>query len=196
MDFVVQIQITMEEEWRDVVGYEGLYQVSNIGSVRSLDRIHPTTSNVGNATLYKRKGSVMSPKTEKSGYITQTLSKDKITKTRKVHRLVAQAFIPNPEKKPQVNHKNGIKSDNRVENLEWVTTFENRQHAYDTGLQKPTKGTLNGMAVYTERDVEFVSIQYAMGMKQVDIERTYEYSKAFVHSVVNNKSWRHVRRFF
>lgn len=113
------------EEWRPVEGWEG-YEVSDLGNVRSFK----TTS--GKIIKTPR---IMSQKALNRGYHCVALKnapfKTKLTKT---HRLVANAFIPNSENKPEVNHKNGIKTDNRVDNLEWTTRYENAIHAIKTGL--------------------------------------------------------------
>ncbi len=85
-------------------------------------------------------------KCDKYGYPVQTLYKDKKRKTKTVHRLVALAFIPNPKNKPEINHKNGIKTDNKVSNLEWMSHKENIQHAHDTGL-KNTKAACAAAAM-------------------------------------------------
>lgn len=112
------------EIYRDIPGYEGLYQISNYGNIKSLPR--------------KRcKGCILKPYYPKNGYPHVMLSKNGIEKCYKVHRLVAEVFIPNPDKKPEVNHKNANKSDNKAENLEWCTTFENYAHARNMGLFKP-----------------------------------------------------------
>lgn len=94
----------------------------------------------------------LNPSVNKEGYLYLNLSKDSILKTYKVHRLIAITFLPNPDNKPQINHKNGVKSDNSVGNLEWVTGSENLKHAYDTGLQK--KGEANWRAKLTDKQVE------------------------------------------
>lgn len=112
------------EEWRDVAGYEGLYQVSNMGRVKS---------------FHHGKVVVFSPKCYRNRYPEVYLSNNGRDERVLAHRLVAQTFIPNPEGKEQVNHKNGVKSDNRIENLEWVTGSENMRHAYRTGLAKPCR---------------------------------------------------------
>lgn len=121
----------MEEEWRDIKGYEGYYQVSNMGRVKSLDRYVKT--NKGGKTLLKSK--IMKPM-ERKGYMRVSLTKNNFDKTYSIHRLVGIAFIPNPDNKPQINHINGNRSDNRVENLEWCTNGENQKHAYKIGLHK------------------------------------------------------------
>lgn len=127
----------MEEIWKDIEGYEDLYQVSNLGNVRSLDR------EVFNGKVYYTKlGKKLKFFSDKNGYFCLHLAKNNKQSTKKVHRLVAQTFIVNPNNKPEVNHKNGIKNDNRVENLEWVTGSENIQHAYRTGLMSSEKVVL------------------------------------------------------
>jgi len=109
------------EIFKDIKGYEGLYQVSNLGNVRS---------------YYKDKeGKILSAGLKPEGYKYVNLHSDK-NKNFYIHRLVALAFIPNPQNKTQVNHINGIKNDNRLDNLEWATSSENRLHAYKIGLQK------------------------------------------------------------
>lgn len=109
----------MEEEiWKDVVGYEGKYSVSDKGRVKNI-----------------KKGNILSPGKNMRGYHQVNLFK-KGRKIKSVHRLVATAFIPNPENKEQVNHKNFNTIDNSVENLEWVTASENQKHSY---LHKPKR---------------------------------------------------------
>ncbi|MGM1462396.1 NUMOD4 domain-containing protein [Bacillus cereus group sp. BceL310] len=111
------------EIWRDIEGYEGLYQVSNLGRVRSL----------------KKNKMIMKPFVNEEGYLRITLLKDRKKNNLRVHRLVAKAFIYNKDNKPEVNHINAIKSDNKVNNLEWVTPKENMKHANDLGLIKRRK---------------------------------------------------------
>ena len=101
----------MEEIWKDIEGYEGFYSVSNLGRVYS-----------------RRRERFLTPIITKMGYQRVHLSVDGNVETRAIHRLVAQAFIPNPENKPTVNHINEVKTDNRVENLEWATNLEQNIH--------------------------------------------------------------------
>lgn len=109
------------EEWKDIEGYEGLYQVSNEGRVKSLDRY---VDNFWGTKQFVR-GRILKETTDKDGYLMVYLCKDGKPKGRKVHRLVAEAFIPNTENKPQIDHINTVRDDNRVENLRWVSCKEN-----------------------------------------------------------------------
>ena len=113
----------MIEVWKDIIGYEGLYQVSNHGRVKSLYR--EFWSGKGYHILNKYPEKIMKTLINRGGYEYVVLCKDSIAKKIKVHRLVAQSFIPNPDNKPQVDHINTIRYDNHVENLRWATKSEN-----------------------------------------------------------------------
>lgn len=117
------------EVWKDIDGYAGVYQVSNMGRVRSLDHVAEYTWN-GKKARRMTKGRILSLIPDPDGYRRVKLSKDGIVSMKQVHRLVLAAFVPNPYQKPQVNHINGVRHDNRVENLEWVTHSENCHHKY------------------------------------------------------------------
>lgn len=117
----------MEEIWRDIEGYEGLYQVSNLGRIKSF------------ISQRNKKEKILHPSNDKDGYLFIGLYKNGNQKPKRVHRIVAGNFIPNTNNKPQVNHINGDKKDNRVENLEWCTCKENIVHAWEEGLHKLSK---------------------------------------------------------
>ena len=141
----------MEEIWKDIDGYEGYYQISNLGNVKSLER---TIENSGTYNgYYKVKERILRPRENKKrhGYYELSLKKDGIEKRYKVHRLVASAFLSNPDNKTEVNHIDGNKSNNCISNLEWTTSKENKEHAWTTGLnnanhrKRPIKCNENNM---------------------------------------------------
>ena len=119
----------MSEEWKDIPGYEGKYRVSNRGEIVS---IHYKRS-------IKENPQPLVPR-ESNGYLYVVLSKNNKVKVAKPHRLVAELFIPNPDNKPYVNHKDGNKQNNSVENLEWVTPLENNLHMYHVLKKHPMNG--------------------------------------------------------
>lgn len=118
------------ELWKTIKDFPK-YKVSNLGRIKT------------ELIRGKKVNKILSQKLTKKGYLEVTLYNNGIKGFKTVHRLVAEAFIPNSDNKPQVNHKNGIKTDNRVENLEWVTCKENVIHSYKTGLKKGIKGNKN-----------------------------------------------------
>lgn len=115
------------EIWKDIKNYEGIYQVSSLGRIRSLDR--KVRTGIKHNEYKIAKGKILKLNQKRNGYLTVDLSKENKVKTITVHRLVALNFIPNPENKEEINHINCKKYDNRVENLEWVTSEENKEHA-------------------------------------------------------------------
>lgn len=147
--------LTNNEEWRDIKGYDGKYQVSNHGRVRSLE-YHNTKG-------IKRIG-ILKPALDKKGYKRCALSKNNILRTFKVHRLVAETYIPNPFNYPQVNHIDGNKQNNNVDNLEWCNNSHNQLHAYAVGLNPTHVGHKKGIRltkIKTGEVLEFDQIKKA-----------------------------------
>lgn len=141
----------MDEIWKDITGFEGMYQVSNQGRVRSLDR----TITMKNGGTRFCKGKVLKPTVNSSGYLHLGLGKGVY---QYVHRLVAQEFLPNPDNLPEVNHEDGDKRNNEVTNLRWVTPSENQLHSKATGLAKT--GEEHVQARLSNEDVRYIREVY------------------------------------
>ena len=120
----------MSEQWLPVIGHEGYYEVSNLGNVRSVRYDH------NGQLIYSR---LLKPAVKQRGYLGVVLCKQSVTTNHLVHRLVATAFIPNPDNLPEVNHKDGNKLNAVVTNLEWCTGSDNLRHAYALGLKQRGK---------------------------------------------------------
>ena len=125
----------MEEVWKKVVGFEGLYEVSSMGRVRCIGRYVEKLNHGTKVNAYYTPR-ILEQRYVPEGYLLVSLNSGKNQQSFRVHRLVAQAFIPNPDSKPFINHINGHPDDNRLENLEWCTPSENMIHAIRTGLVK------------------------------------------------------------
>jgi hypothetical protein len=179
------------EIWKDVKGYEGHYQVSSLGRVKSLARVVECRKDV---FVNKKKKFLKSTKNTK-GYLNLKLciKKDGVCseKTIIVHRLVANEFLENPLNKPQVNHKNGIKDDNRLENLEWATGSENVIHSLKNNLKIPQKGSEHGNSKLTEEKVlEIREIGRSKTLKELG--KIYNVDMSLISLVLLNKIWKHV----
>ena len=164
------------EEWRPIEGFED-YAVSSLGRVKRV------TGGRG-----ARVGKILKPFTTEDGYFRVELGKQKHS----VHRLVAQAFIPNPLNLPQVNHKKGKeKWNNTVSNLEWITDEANHEHASLTGLK--SVGENQGLAKLTCPKVVEIRNLYAQGnMTMRALSQTYGVHKSVVQRVVRREAWKHV----
>jgi hypothetical protein len=177
----------MEEIWKPVVGYESCYEVSNLGRIKSLDRKvkskNNSISNIkGKFVIYHKRGE----------YLSYDLSKNGIKKTISIHRLVAQAFIPNPENKPQVNHKDANKLNNNLSNLEWVTRKENSEHASLNNLMPI--GEKNYHNKIKEKDVLF--IRKSLKLKTLTPRKLADMFYVNINHIYNIrdiKSWKYLK---
>jgi hypothetical protein len=156
------------EIFKLIYGHED-YQIGNLGNVKSNKR---------------KKESLLKPMI-RNGYLRIDLN----NKTFTIHRLVAEAFIPNPDNKSQVNHINGIKTDNRVENLEWVTQSENIRHAIKIGIKKPSLGENNGASKLKVNQILEIRNSCLSSRKLALI---YGVDKSIILDVKNKKTWKHV----
>lgn len=161
-----------------IIGWPNRF-VSDDGTVISLTRKLPKIM----------KGSV-----DKAGYcfITTRLAKG-VSSNRYRHRLVAEAFLPNPENLPQVNHKDGDKSNNCVTNLEWCSPRENTKHAIEKGLRR-NFGEGHGCAVLSELDVKEALLLHSHGFSVKYIANWLSVSRGIICKIVNNQTWRHIER--
>lgn len=160
------------EIWKKIEGFEN-YEVSNTGLVRSLNY-----KNLGYINILKFRN-------HHKGYIKAPLTKNKKTKSFFIHRLVAIAFIPNPDNKLQVNHINGIKTDNRVENLEWCTNSENQSHAYKNNLRSKS---------YHKRKLSFeqaqdIRIKNQKGFDVKTLSILFECKIDVIYNIIKNKTY-------
>jgi hypothetical protein len=165
-----------EEVWKDVVGYEGYYEVSDMGSVRRKGK---------SKNLYKY--------IHRDGYEKVSLSVNCNLKSFTVHRLVASAFIDNPKQKEQVNHINGIKTDNKASNLEWATRSENSIHAIKTGLWDYSSRT--GMGNFSSKIDDFSANDIRTncvkgGLSRKHFAEKYGVSVSLIGYIVTGKRWR------
>lgn len=163
----------MEEIWKDIEGFEGKYQISNTNKVKS--------NHFGKSIILK-------PALNTGGYNSVSLSLNNKAKSVTLHRLIMTAFIANPDNKLQVNHINGIKSDNRVENLEWNTQSENINHAIRLGLKRDI-GEKSSLSKLTEKEV--------LEIRESDLSKDelclqYNIVESCIRSIKTRRTWKHI----
>lgn len=160
--------MTIDEIWKDVIGFEGFYEVSSLGRVKN-----------------SRTGKIIG---SKARYVKVTLQvKGKISH-KLAHRLVAEAFIPNPKNKPTVNHRNGNKHDNTVDNLEWATYSENMQHAFDNGYKIPFFRGESRVTKLDKDDIFAVQVLIKRGSTNKVISELFNVSPSLISMIRNGKS--------
>lgn len=171
----------MREKWKPIKE-DTKYEVSNNGRVRS----------------WKKKGggvydapNIMRQSSDQKGYKRINFLINGRTANKKLHRLVAEAFIPNPGNKPQVNHKDGDKSNNSVGNLEWVTNTENMRHAYSTGV-KTNRGEMGSKSILVEEDIIEIRQLLKKGVYQKDIARMFGVAQITISNIKTGRNWSHV----
>ena len=163
------------EVWKSVKGYEGLYEISSLGNLRSVERVvEYFNPNLNRISSHKVKGKIKKPSVKENGYLQVGLYKGNKMKNYYIHRLVAEAFIPNPLSKKTVNHKNFIVTDNRVENLEWCTYKEQENHKIknNRGIEKNVRAII--ISYNNGDEVEFTNICKAS--KSIGVHRDTIYN--------------------
>ena len=181
----------MEEEiWKDVMGFEGYYLVNNFGDIMSAERIIPNKRGFD----CFNEGIILKQRTRDDGYLDIGFRVNNHVYKMLSHRVVAEAFIPNPENKPYVNHKNGIKTDNSVGNLEWCTAKENTEHAINNGLTVLSfgKGEDHYKSVLKNLDIPVIREMHKNGMTNIDISNLYGCCSKTIQQVTAGKTWKHI----
>lgn len=172
------------ERWKDIDGYDGIYQVSDFGRIKSFF-----------SGVNKLHGKLLKPNIGDRGYSYIMLYKGDKKANLLLHRLVAIAFMPNPENKPEINHigKNSFglidKSYNEFYNLEWSTRKENEEHATKNGLKRYAKGEASGAAKLKESDVLFIR---SSKLPKKELAVLFNISRNYINAIMNGRSWKHL----
>lgn len=173
------------ERWKPVVGFDGVYSISDLGRLRR----EVTASN-------SKAGFILTPFRRPSGYCCYTVWRDGKMRTLLVHRLIAQAFISNPDGKPHINHRDGVRSNNAIDNLEWCTARENVRHAMEVLGHVPFKGhqpfgERHYKARLTQQQVDDIRARHLAGrINQAAIGREFGVSKKTINSLIKGASWK------
>lgn len=186
------MDIDMSQEiWKDIPGYEGYYQVSNLGNVQSLDRLIPYKDK----TWSLRKGRLLSQRLYVSGYLVVHLYKNNQNKDKKVHQLVASAFLTKDKYRNCVNHIDGNKLNNKLSNLEYLTNGENIKHAWDSGLMshihKERVGEKHHRSKITNEQARMIKILIKdYTIKEVSFIMNCPFTT--VYNIKANRTWKHI----
>ena len=180
----------MTETWRAVAGYEGSYEVSDEGRVRSWVRV--VASRFGRTR--KPRGKELKPYFDRDGYSVARLSVNGNWRLLKVHHLVAEAFIGLRPVGLQINHKNGMRDDNHPRNLEWVTASQNTQHSYRVLGRKPPCGEEHYNAKLTVASVDVIRSRYESGsVTQRELAEEYGVRRSNIGHIIRGNTWKHTR---
>lgn len=181
------------EIWKDVVGFESTYQISNIGRVRAKRTVKKYLSLTGNEYNFVRKEKIKVQHLNPKGYPQIGLrGENKKDYTFTVHRLVAIAFLGEEKYPMVVNHIDHNPKNNKIKNLEWVTYARNTQHSFEDGNRDPVRGSRHGQSKVTELEVLEIREKYSNGIKSPEFSRQYGIGKTNVMDIVKRKIWKHI----
>lgn len=184
------------EIWKPVKDYEDYYEISTLGRLKSFKREYWSGVNFSSKKIQEE--FITYGTTHNQGYKVYGLNKNGLYKGVKIHRLVAQAFIPNPDNLPQVNHKDGNKANNKVDNLEWCTPLYNMRHSFETGLNIPSfkKISTNGDNSYTKiinsNIVRNIREEFKKGKTQRQLMDIFKLKRSHINDIVRNKTWKNI----
>lgn len=181
------------EIWKTIPGYEGFYEASNYGNIKSMTR-YRKNGNIG----YVQKERIMKPRGNVHGYLVVCLSKYGVVKLHSVHRLIALSFLENPKNKPNINHKDNNPLNNSVGNIEWVTQKENIQHMIKQGRKACQRGNLHPKRILSEDDAVFIrNMRKKLNCNAKAILNESRFvnrniSISCINGVIYNQTWRHL----
>lgn len=179
-------------DWHDVPSLQGYYQVTRDGRVRSVSRRINSPQSGGTRWLNGRE---LKARVGVNGYVTFDASVRGKSAPFYLHRAIAEVFIPNPECKPEINHKDGDRANNAINNLEWCTRQENMAHAFDTGLVPPSAigpGEDGPAAKLTNTNVATIKKRLQSGDRQIDIANDYGVTKGTIGHIAYGRTWAHI----
>lgn len=182
------LENTIEEIWKPIKGYEGLYEISNLGRVKSCRK--------WSGTCFRQEKMLSNERLTKDGYVRVNLHRDNRGHEFRVHRLVAEHFIPNPTHKDTVNHIDGNKLNNTASNLEWADRHEQLNHAYRLKLKQAHRGSSNTQAKLTDDDVRYIRKHYIRNSREfgtVALSKKFGVSNRVIGLVVAGKSYKNVK---
>ena len=178
----------MKEVWKNIKGYEGYYEVSNWGRVRNVARMNKVCMGI-----HKKTGKIMKQFLHHLGYKCIGLRGGRKKRRYLVHRLVGEAFLKKRLQGEEINHKNGKKADNHIENLEWTTRRENIKHAFRLGLQIPCRGELSGRSKLTEKQVRNIRKMYSKGKTSYrKLSKAFGVGYSTIAHIIKRESWKHI----
>ena len=177
-----------QEKLKDIPGYEGLYAITSDGRVWT----YPKKWKTGLGTVRSHNGKFMKSNKDSYGYLQLDLAKNKIKHKYLIHHLVAFAFISSHPKNEVINHKNGVKTDNRVVNLEWVSCGENIRHAVKNGLRPGPAGEKQWNSVLKEKDIPIIRKMYGDGVDQPTIAKLFNVTRYAISAIICGRSWKHI----
>lgn len=179
--------IRLMEEWRKIPGFDERYEVSSFGHIRRAKSIYWRFLH-GKYTPHILPEKTLSLGTiSQKGYIEVRFA----NRLHRLHRLIALAFVPNPNDLPQINHKNANKLDNRPENLEWCTNQQNRDHMVRLGLH--AFGSRSGTAILKEKDIPVIRNLIKQKFSQANIANRYNVSSSCIQGIADGHNWRHIK---
>lgn len=185
-----------DEIWKDIPNYEGLYQASNFGRIKSLFRQEITIHPRSRKTMFrKRREKILDMKLDKDGYFKVRPCKNGKARTFFVHRLILLAFVPNPNSLPQINHKDGNKINNNINNLEWCNSSQNMLHSYVNHLHKieNKRGESSSVSILKEKEVLEIRRLWDSNLyTQKDLASKFKTEQSNISRIVNKIYWSHI----